>query len=262
MRKSDKKVVISYPAEYQGTKRIVNIMKIIGQLKPENSENGLNAQVQPSGAMLQFEGIISEGDLYDLLQNITGEYRETDLNRLAEIMESEYDREVEINVVEKEPWWKIALDKLRASAKSVEGPIIEANCSIDDEQLADEGGFTANEPIFFVKVNGWYTLTNLNINTAQDMVNLIHVVTSEKSGVLRRIVKSPEFKGQLIDTVEDFLQESGVKSIPSSEKEKEEAGETDDENTAIIYGADYDRLADSLASTISNWIFSSDQSDD
>ena len=135
--KSDKKVVISYPAEYQGTNKIVNIMKIVGQLKPENSEIGLNAQVQPFGAMLQFEGIISEDDLYDLFQNITGEYRETGLNRLAEIMESEYDREVDITISDYNKPWKEALDKLRADAKkySVAGLDIKADCCIGDEEL-------------------------------------------------------------------------------------------------------------------------------
>lgn len=82
----------------------------------------------------------------------------------------------------------------------------------------------------------------------------------KKSGSLRNITADPEFRGQLVDTVEDFLHESGVKSLPSSEKEKELAGDTD-ENLAIIYGADYDRLADALASTVENWFFN-EPSDD
>lgn len=72
--------------------------------------------------------------------------------------------------------------------------------------------------------------------------------------VLERLRTEPEFRGQLVNTVEDFLSECGVTSIPSSEKEKEDAGDTDDENTAIIYGSDYGKLADALTSTISNWI--------
>ena len=65
---------------------------------------------------------------------------------------------------------------------------------------------------------------------------------------------NPEFRGQLVNDVEDFLYECGVTSIPSSEKEKKYAGDTDDENTAIIYGADYDRLADALASTVEGYL--------
>ena len=71
---------------------------------------------------------------------------------------------------------------------------------------------------------------------------------------LNKIMADPEFRGQLVNTVEDFLFECGVTSIPSSEKEKKDAGDTDDENTAIIYGTDYGRLADALTSVILGYL--------
>ena len=57
---------------------------------------------------------------------------------------------------------------------------------------------------------------------------------------------SPEFKGSLIDAVEDFLEEKGVK-IENPEK-------TDSDNPAIIYGSDYDLLASALQEVITSWL--------
>ena len=47
---------------------------------------------------------------------------------------------------------------------------------------------------------------------------------------------SPEFKGNLIDAVEDFLESKGV-TIDNPEKE-------DDEDPAIIYGSDRKTIRD------------------
>lgn len=52
-----------------------------------------------------------------------------------------------------------------------------------------------------------------------------------------------ELFGVLIDTVEDWLDSKGITTddIPNDEREQE------DENAAIIYGSDYDYLADKFA---------------
>lgn len=65
---------------------------------------------------------------------------------------------------------------------------------------------------------------------------------------------TPEFIGQMIDTVEDFLEEKGV-TIDNPEKEEEE----DDENTAILYGSDYDSLADAFRNLMKAYHFISDE---
>ncbi len=57
---------------------------------------------------------------------------------------------------------------------------------------------------------------------------------------------SPEFKGNLIDAVEDFLETKGV-NIENPEK-------TDSDNPAIIYGSDYDLLAGALQEAITSWL--------
>lgn len=58
----------------------------------------------------------------------------------------------------------------------------------------------------------------------------------------------PEFIGQLIDVFEDFLDEKGI-VIENEEREGDE-----DEDEAIIYGSDYDEIADGIREIISRWI--------
>lgn len=58
----------------------------------------------------------------------------------------------------------------------------------------------------------------------------------------------PELIGSLIDLFEDFLEEKGVTSemMPNPERDTED----NCEETAIIYGEDYDLLADSIADVL------------
>lgn len=55
-----------------------------------------------------------------------------------------------------------------------------------------------------------------------------------------------ELVGQIVDVFEDFLESKGI-SIENEERDENE------EIAAIIYGADYDFLADEIHSTISAW---------
>jgi hypothetical protein len=57
---------------------------------------------------------------------------------------------------------------------------------------------------------------------------------------------APEFIGQIVDVFEDFLDEKGIE-IENSEKDG-------DEGDAIIYGSDYDEIADGIREIISRWI--------
>lgn len=57
----------------------------------------------------------------------------------------------------------------------------------------------------------------------------------------------PEFIGQIIDFLEDFLEEKGI-TIPNPEKDED----PDDENTAIIYGTDYGNIAFCIEETLAN----------
>lgn len=54
-----------------------------------------------------------------------------------------------------------------------------------------------------------------------------------------------ELRGELVDVVEDFLEEKGI-DIPNDEKD-------DDENAAIIYGSDYDQIANGLENVLIGW---------
>lgn len=55
-----------------------------------------------------------------------------------------------------------------------------------------------------------------------------------------------EFIGQFIDVFEDFLDSKGI-CIDNTDRDE------DDDNAAIIYGEDYDILADEILSVLHNW---------
>lgn len=55
-----------------------------------------------------------------------------------------------------------------------------------------------------------------------------------------------EFIGQFIDVFEDFLDSKGI-CIDNADRDE------DDDNAAIIYGEDYDILADEILSVVHNW---------
>ena len=59
-------------------------------------------------------------------------------------------------------------------------------------------------------------------------------------------VSKAEFFGQLIDCIEDFLEEKGI-SIPSPDRDLAIAAGEDPDGLALIYGEDYDYLADQFA---------------
>lgn len=65
-----------------------------------------------------------------------------------------------------------------------------------------------------------------------------------------KLTQLAEFKGQLIDIFEDFLDERGI-VIPNSERDEDE--DLDPEEAANIYGSDYDELADKLMDTLERW---------
>ena len=78
-----------------------------------------------------------------------------------------------------------------------------------------------------------YALNNINVSYKNNKVISNDMSEADKC----------ELFGALIDTVEDWLDSKGITTddIPSDEREQE------DENAAIIYGSDYDYLADKFA---------------
>lgn len=55
-----------------------------------------------------------------------------------------------------------------------------------------------------------------------------------------------EFLGQIIDIFEDFLEDHNI-DIPNEERDE------GDDNPAIIYGSDYDRLQNELLELMKAW---------
>lgn len=253
-------VKIEYPEDYQGTEKAENLMKIISRMRKMDFV-GL-----PFGDLLHFEGSMPKKVYADTLAEITKEYGMTDdIEGLEDILASEYDREIDIESHEHLENWEYGLKSLKnlATELSVPGLKLTAGCEIDDEQLYDEDGFVESENIFWYEVNdGEFSVHNKDIAAIRDEMYSLSRGAKSVQKYIRGILENLEFKGQLVDSVEDFLDESGVKSIPSSEEEKKLAGDMDDENAAIIYGADFDRIADSLITTIRNWIDSDTKSKD
>lgn len=54
-----------------------------------------------------------------------------------------------------------------------------------------------------------------------------------------------ELVGQIVDIFEDFLESKGV-NVENEERDGEEIA-------AIIYGADYDAIADGISSIVETW---------
>lgn len=64
-----------------------------------------------------------------------------------------------------------------------------------------------------------------------------------------------EFVGRIIDVFEDFLDEKNI-HIPNSEREdyySDTDKKTEEENLAIIFGSDYDYIADRIKEILGSW---------
>ena len=75
-------------------------------------------------------------------------------------------------------------------------------------------------------------------------LNMISIINSWSQKEIEE--SKAEFFGQLIDCVEDFLEEKGI-SIPSEDRDLAIAAGEDPDGLALIYGEDYDYLADAFA---------------
>lgn len=99
-------------------------------------------------------------------------------------------------------------------------------------------------------------LLNLNMNKtvkSPDWVDFsnycfdnIDVVHTKESKMICKDDDKPELFGRLIDVVEDWLESKGITPADISNNDRPE----DDETAAIIYGEDYDKLADDFASIL------------
>lgn len=67
----------------------------------------------------------------------------------------------------------------------------------------------------------------------------------------------PEFVGQLIDIFEDFLEEKGIK-LPVDEDDMYD----EEENRAIIYGSNYDKLQADIEDRLRAWAYEEDKEEE
>lgn len=114
-----------------------------------------------------------------------------------------------------------------------------------------------------------------NLTTAEDMLTSIRangfdaILIADPQKVEERFIvphflsmppiskdDKAEFVGQIIDVFEDFLAEKNI-HIPNSERE-DYYSDTDEkmedkENLAIIFGSDYDYIADRIKEILGSW---------
>ena len=64
---------------------------------------------------------------------------------------------------------------------------------------------------------------------------------------------SKEYAAPIIDVIEDFLEVRKV-TLPDTKRLKEEAGDFDEDNEAILYGEDYDELINNISNAIANLV--------
>lgn len=83
-------------------------------------------------------------------------------------------------------------------------------------------------------------------DAVRDYAHEHNIMLREVHGFVLHIADEdePEFVGALIDVFEDFLDEKGIE-IENDEK--------DGYDEAIIYGSDYDRVADGIRNVLKNW---------
>ncbi len=98
---------------------------------------------------------------------------------------------------------------------------------------------------FFMQKEGEYMSMNTSILLKKE-------IRVSKSNWKVKVNESdiPELLGLLIDSFEDFLESKGISSEMMQNSDIDSAADNDTENTAIIYGQDYDSLANSIAAIL------------
>ena len=85
-------------------------------------------------------------------------------------------------------------------------------------------------------------------DAVRDYAHEHNIMLREAPGFVLHIADEdePELVGEIVDIFENFLDEKGI-SIENDEKD----GYDDDE--AIIYGSDYDEIADGIRNVLKSW---------
>ena len=111
------------------------------------------------------------------------------------------------------------------------------------EQFEEDGGnlYHDSADIEYFGVTYEWAIKKCLLPIEEDGIKL-NIFTNDK----------PEFFGQIIDCFDSFLKEQDVR-LPRSVKEMADDNETNDYNSARIYGSDYDDLNDKITKTIMNW---------
>lgn len=104
-------------------------------------------------------------------------------------------------------------------------------------------------------IDGTVPKLSKNIEKLADGVNRLCEILdskaqSEKAVTFANDSERLEFFGQIIDTFEDFMDEHGIDYVGEDFKEN---GEDPEENTAHLYGSDYDEIQSQLEGIMTAW---------
>ena len=63
----------------------------------------------------------------------------------------------------------------------------------------------------------------------------------------------PEFVGQFIDLFDDFLEDHGITHGDLGNHEQEDPWTPEEDNSAVIYGSQYDELDEGIRNILKRW---------
>lgn len=117
----------------------------------------------------------------------------------------------------------------------------------EEKPLAFTSLTTAEDMLTSIRANGFDAILIVDPQKVEERFIVPHFLSMPP---ISKDDKA-EFVGQIIDVFEDFLFEKEIE-IPNGEKETYFPDEND-EKLSIIFGSDYDYIADKIKEIISNW---------
>ena len=124
---------------------------------------------------------------------------------------------------------------------------------IDDEEKMRDFFFLTKEE--FLKSYSYlteeeYDLTDKTVKNMTTKEYVQHFMPHGRLAPIATQLDKDELIGQIIDTFEDFLDDHHV---VIENPERDFNAELDEENSANIYGSDYDELSTKLEKTLKGW---------
>lgn len=124
-------------------------------------------------------------------------------------------------------------------------------CNKKEKPLAFTNLSNAEDMLLSIRANGFDAILIADPKKLEERFVTPHFLSIPP---IRKDDKA-EFVGRIIDVFEDFLDEKNI-HIPNSEREdyySDTDEKTEEENLAIIFGSDYDYIADRIKEILGSW---------